>query len=174
MAKLRNKVALEFELDSTDQKTLEDASGTGNLTAFLREAIEKYLHVYANGGLVIDSNDLAQISKSYGKAVSSSDDLIKAVEGANKLNKGQRIFPFILDPALLESFSGYAAFNGTSLDAFMQDCWGTILANGWLYQMAPDVTWVPLSKDLVDSLRALTKDESVNSDTVRKVMKKVA
>lgn len=174
MAKNKNKVALEFELSEQDTKTLEEVAGKGNLTTFLKEWIEKALAVYANGGLTLEGNDLSQISKACGKSISTSEELIKAVEGANKLNKGQRVFQFVLDPALLESFSGYAEFNGTSLDVFMQDCWGQILANGWLYQMAPDVVWLALSRQLADEVKAASKDEVVTSDSIKKVLKKVA
>ena len=171
----KNRIAIEIELEDADQNTFSKAAGATGLGAFLKSCVESYLHEYATGGLLLTGPEIGRINKITGKPVQASSDIIDSIEKSAKQHKGQRVFQLEIDPALLETFKGYAEFQGVSLDEFVNQCWGEILANGWLYQMNTEITWVPFSPENIKYIKkAAGQDEGINSATVMKVLRKTA
>ena len=168
------KIALELEVDQQDYDTL--ASGSpGDLMKFLKANVGSYLHEYANGGLTISGEEVDRIKKATKKSVETSDDIVNAVEKSKKLKGGQNVFEEELDPSLVGSFEHIAEFLGVTLEQFITMCWSEIHANAWLYQMQPNVRWVPF--DLEDMKRlqdAKGSDTPFSSADVLKILTKAA
>lgn len=169
------KVALELEIDQQDYDTL--ASGSpGDLMKFLKANVGSYLHEYANGGLTVSGEEVERIKKAAQKSIETSDDIVTAVEKSKKRKGGQNLFEIELDPTLVASFEQNAQFLGVTMDEFIQMNWSHIHANGWLYQMLPDVRWVPFNVEDVKKIQALKGDESPvsSADIVSLLSKKAA
>jgi hypothetical protein len=168
------KIAVEFELDPEDHEVLSGAAPAGGFAGFLKSCIEAYLHEYSNGGLMLSGPEVAQLSKAAKSEISSSTDIIKLIDQAGKSSRGLRTFQITLDPSLVDSFQQNADFKGMSVDELIQECWSHIHANGWLYQMMPDVFWVPLNEKTVGEIKKATKAETVTSDAVLEMLRKAA
>ena len=165
------KIALELEVDQQDYDTL--ASGSpGDLMKFLKANVGSYLHEYANGGLTLSGEEVDRIKKASKKGVESSEDIVNAVEKSKKQKGGQNVYEIELDPTLVASFEQNAQFLGVTLQEFIQMNWSHIHANGWLYQMQPDVFWIPFSVKDVQALKQT--DEPVSSVDVMALLRKAA
>ena len=160
------KIVLELEIDPQDEKTLSLAAGESSLASYLKACAEAYFHEFANGGLLLSGQEVDSISKTAKVEVSSSEQVVDLVEKSQKTQRGQKTVQISIDPALTESFQQMADFKGMTQDEFIQDCWSYIHANGWLYQMMPDVSWVPLGPKEISEIKKSTKAEVVTSKDV--------
>ena len=61
-----------------------------------------------------------------------------------------------------------------TLDELVYDCWNHIHANGWLYQMLPDVHWVALNAESYKYIKNKTKAEFVTSRQVAEALEGLA
>lgn len=168
----KTKVALEFELDQQDHDVLAKAAGDSGLLPFLKSCAEAYFHEYSNGGLMLSGNEVSVINKASDKPVTSSEEVVNLVEKSQKTSKGNKKFEVTLDPALIESFQGVADFLGLSIEEFVNSCWAEIHANGWLYQMQPDVRWVPFSAKEVAKIKQSAKTDVLTSADILEVVRK--
>lgn len=170
----KSKIALELELADQDQEVLSTASGESGLVPFVKSCVEAYLHEYANGGLLLTGQEVARIGKAGKADVSKSDDVVSLVEKAQRSNKGLRTFQITLDPSLIDSFQQNADFKGVSVDELLQECWNHIHANGWLYQMQPDVLWIPLSGKELAKIKETAPEAAVTSRDVIELLRKAS
>lgn len=170
----KNKIVLELELSEQDYVTLKENSPEGDISNFVKTCSEAYLHEYSQGGLMLSADEVNRINKHAEKAVSNSSDIVNLAEKAGKTKSGSKTFTVTLDPALVDSFKAQAAFQGITVDEFIQQCWSFIHANGWLYQMNPDVTWIPLSDQDVKYIKTKVTADVVTSKEVLEVVRKAA
>lgn len=170
----KSKVVIEFDLNGEDQEVLESAAGKKGLAPFLKAYAEAYFHEVAQGGLLLTSADMISLKKASGKDIQSSEEILELVEKGKKLSKGNHTFEITLDPALVDSFRQNADFMGITVDEFLQDCWSHIHANGWLYQVMPDVNWVPLNSSDVKAIKEATNTEIVTSSDIVEMVRKAA
>lgn len=168
----KNKIVLELELNEQDFVTLKENAPEGDISAFVKDCSEQYLHEYSQGGLMLSADEVVRINKHAEKPVQNSADLVNLAEKAGKTKGGGKTFTVTLDPALVDSFKSQALFQGITVDDFIQQCWSHIIANGWLYQMSPDVTWIPFSEQDIKFIKTKTTTDVVTSKEVLEVARK--
>lgn len=153
------KLNLEVEISSAANEVFEDVA-PGAVKEYLTTCVENYLSAYANGGLMLSEADLEQIGQAIGEAVSSSSDIVNAVQGRKPdSDKNQNgVFEVRVDPSLVSNIQASADVLGISMQQWLENCWGHIIANGWLYGISGDIRWIPfeLSK-IVEAEKLLGK-----------------
>ena len=166
-------LALGLELDQRDLSTLTEAfKADGNPTETIKTCVENYLHEYANGGFVLTAEDVATMGKTLGKKVGDSKDIITALEDSAGNKKGSKVFKLEVDPALIGSFEDAAKMRGVTVEDYVTECWNYIHANGWMFNMNPDVAWVPFGGQDAEYLKSSTGSPVLTSTGVVNLLKK--
>lgn len=174
MAKNQDKLQLQLniELDQADHSVFGVNAGKGGLQAFLKGCIETYLHQYANGGVMISPEEVGLINKSLPTPISSSEDIVSALKPKGRVQSGASTVPVVLDPTIMTPLMDAATFRGISVDDLIAECWGHILANGWLLDMSTDCRWVPFSRTDVEKIKKITGLDDVISTSIMKALEK--
>lgn len=170
----KSKIALELELENQDQETLSAAAGDSGLIPYVKACVEAYLREYANGGLLLSGQEVSRVSKIAKADVTSSEDVIGLIEKAKRSDRGNSTFQITLDPSLVDSFRQNAEFKGVTVDDLLQECWNHIHANGWLYQMNPDVLWIPLGGKELAEIKKISPEASATSRDIIELLRKAA
>lgn len=176
MAKKENTqlISPEININESDFKVFKEASGDKPIQ-FIKGCVESYLHEYANGGLMLTAGEVDRINKASKGAVKSSEEVITAVEKANKVSKGHDTFEVSIDPSMVEMLENEAFVQGLTVKEYIQMQWGHYIANGWLTGTTADLYWVPLSIKDMKKISSITGSEVVTSgDVLALVKEKVA
>jgi hypothetical protein len=158
------QVNLELSIPQSDYAVFEEVAAPQPVEDYVKACVTNYLSAYANGGLMLSAEDLTEIGEASGNEVTSSSDIVEAVKsGAGKSTANS--FQISVDPSLTVNIEDSAKFLGITPEQWVYNCWSHILANGWLYEVSNDVTWIPFSKDQCEVIRkAAGKDCKSSAD----------
>ena len=139
------KLNLDVEISSAANEVFEEVA-PGAVKEYLTTCVENYLSAYANGGLMLSEDDLEEIGQAIGETVTSSADIVNAVQNGSTDSQDQEgVFKVQVDPSLVSNIQASADVLGITMEQWLQNCWGHILANGWLYGISGDIRWVPFN-----------------------------
>lgn len=159
------QVNLELSIPQADYAVFEEVAEPQPVEEYVKGCVSNYLSAYANGGLMLSADDLADIGQVCGSDITSSSDIVEAVKsGAGKHTENS--FQVSVDPSLMANVEESARVLGISVEQWVYNCWGHILANGWLYGISADTTWVALNKSQCETVRAIIGRDCTSSTDV--------
>lgn len=130
----------------------EDVSG-GSVEEYVSKCVSGYLLAYANGGLMLSEDDVKAIGEALGDEVSSSADIVFAITNkAPATNEEGGEFLVKMDPSLAINAKSSADVLGITVSQWLQNCWGHIIANGWLYGISGDIRWIPFDLNRIKEI----------------------
>lgn len=147
MAKNTKAPSVELELNlSISKEDFEVFSSVSDsqVNEYVSNCVLNYLSAYAKGGLMLSGDDVRDISVALGEDVSSSRDIVNAIKNPPvDQSESSGDFRIKVDPSLVDNIKGSADVLGITVEQWMNNCWGHIIANGWLYGISADIRWVP-------------------------------
>ena len=143
---------LIFSIPKEAYKVFESVSGE-SVEEYLSKCVANYLSAYANGGLMLSEEDVQTISESLGDEGTSSSDVVSAITGQKLLaSEEEGEFRIKIDPALVVNIKDSANVIGVTIDQWLNNCWGHIMANGWLYGISGDIRWIPFNLERIKEI----------------------
>lgn len=137
------ELALNLSIPKEDLDVFESVSGDDGVGAYIANCVTNYLLAYAKGGLMLSPEDVREISDATGDEVASSADIVRAAtRKAESSDSGDGLRVHI-DPALVQNIQDSASVVGISVEDWLNNCWGHIIANGWLYEISANIRWIP-------------------------------
>lgn len=125
----------------------------GPVEEYVSKCVSSYLLAYASGGLMLSEDDVKAISEALGEEVGSSADIVIAItDKAPAVNEEQGEFLVKMDPSLAVNVKSSADVLGITVDQWLQNCWGHIMANGWLYGISGDIRWIPFDLNQIKEI----------------------
>lgn len=127
MAAKQEKLTIPAEVsiskDAYDKLAAQRKSqGNAALTSLaLSSMCSQFLETYANGGILVKSENLKRIEEAVGQEVSNDTQLVEKVEKAAGRESGQYCVQISIDPALWPSVEEHATVIGMTPQEIMQD-----------------------------------------------------
>jgi predicted HicB family RNase H-like nuclease len=161
------QIPLELSIPQADHEVLEEAASKESISVqeYIHACVSKYLSAYANGGLMLSAEDLVAIGETSGQEITSSSDIVDAILSRAE-DHSPNSFTISVDPSVMANVEESARVIGVSIEQWVHNCWGHILANGWLYAISADTTWIPLSKDQCAKVRSVIGRDCTSSNDV--------
>jgi hypothetical protein len=91
-----------------------------------------YLNHHGSGALLLTGQQVAQLEKTTGKEFSTGDEVVKAIQHAEKRDDGNYTVSAQIDPAYYDNLRQVAEWRSSTIDDVLQDCLNTCLNNSWL------------------------------------------
>jgi len=136
------QVNLSLSIPKEDYEVFESVA-TESVEGYLNSCVSNYLSAYAKGGLMLSEDDIEQIGAAIGEEVTSSVDIVNAIRHGSVEDDDENTFKIKIDPSLTANVKSSADVLGITVDQWMNNCWGHIISNGWLYGISGDIRWVP-------------------------------
>jgi len=138
------QVNLSLSIPKEDYEVFESVAQE-SVEEYLNTCVSNYLSAYAKGGLMLSEHDIEEIGAAIGEEVASSSDIVNAIRHGSVPEDDENTLKISIDPSLNANIQESADVLGITKDQWVQNCWGHILANGWLYGISGDVRWIPFN-----------------------------
>ena len=136
------QVNLSLSIPKEDHEVFESVAQE-SVEEYLNTCVANYLSAYAKGGLMLSEDDIEEIGAVIGEEVTSSDDIVNAIRHGSVPEDDESTLKISIDPSLNANIKESADVLGITKEQWVQNCWGHILANGWLYGISGDIRWIP-------------------------------
>jgi hypothetical protein len=156
---------LELSIPQDDYAVFQEVAESQSVDEYVKACVTNYLSAYANGGLMLSVEDLEEISEVSGNEITSSSDIVDAVKNTSANNE-ENCFNIHVDSSLMSNVEESARIIGISVEQWVYNCWGHILANGWLYGISADTTWIPLNKEQCKEIREIIGRDCTSSSDI--------
>ena len=101
----------------------------------LASRASQMLDVIAEGGLILSTDDVAEISTNTGKPVENRRDVVKATEAKAYKRDGQLLLTALIDPAYEGPLQEAADMGGRTLQEHCSEVMNWALSQGWLLEV---------------------------------------
>lgn len=160
------QVNLSLSIPKEDHEVFESVAQE-SVEEYLNTCVANYLSAYAKGGLMLSEDDIEQIGAAIGEEVTSSADIVNAIRhGSVPEDDDENTFKIKIDPSLTSNVKSSAEVLGITVDQWMNNCWGHIISNGWLYGISGDIRWVPFDLNKIMEIEKAYGKQLDSSDSI--------
>jgi hypothetical protein len=103
----------------------------------IRDMAETVLEQIAQGGIVLDPDEVQRITDSTGVPFASGDDLVPFLSERSAMVDGKHRVTVLIDPANYPAYEELAKVQERTVDELMQEVVDMVQENEWVYELHP-------------------------------------
>ena len=136
MSEVTIPLSVTLDKQAFESITKNIAPGVQPIDVLSRKAQLFFQHL-ANGGVMLKSDQVTEIERNSGKAISSGDDVVRATEAPAKKASGRMTFEVSIDPTWTGPLQEIADTGGRTIDELISDMFEIAMENQWCYGTLP-------------------------------------